>query len=78
MASCASCAPLLLGAEFADLMVFWTKMCFNVLGYSGDGIIAQVKAVRSHVGNVSCFVEALGQGHGLTHAVAQFSTGFLL
>ena len=45
-----------LGAEFADLVVFRTEMCFNVLGDSGDGIVAQVKAVRSHVSDVSGFV----------------------
>ena len=35
-------------------------------------------AVGTHVGDMTGFIEALGQGHGLADAIAEAARGFLL
>ena len=59
-------------------MVFRAVTLLDVGSDTGNGVVTQIKAVRSHVRDVSSLVQALCKRHRLAYAKAQFSTRLLL
>ena len=78
MASWASCAPFRFGMELAALDVTFTHEFLDDCRAGIDAQRRQIDRVRTHVGDASGFIQALGYHHGLRHGETEFVGRFLL
>ena len=62
----------------AYLAVFLTVELGDLLLAGIDTQTRQVHGVRTHIGNLSVFIQVLGNHHRLTHGEAQFTGSLLL
>ena len=66
------------GVILAHLAVFLTIELGNLLLAGVDTQAREVDGVRTHIGNLSVFIQVLSHHHGLTDGKAQFAGSFLL
>ena len=58
--------------------ILLAEVIANVAAHHAQRILAQVRRVGTHIGNVSRFIESLGHHHGFLHAEAKTRAGGLL